>query len=95
MHFFYINFNYFQTGVNRERWDSPRSNVSQSPPSTSSEQTLPQVSNIIIWTFSHLLLYSELELAIRIRNWINPITYGAESETEIRNLYCGFLIVLL
>ena len=38
------------TGVNRERWDSPRSNVSQSPPSTSSEQTLPQVSYKYPWT---------------------------------------------
>ena len=44
------------TGVNRERWDSPRSNVSQSPPSTSSEQTLPQVSYIHVQTNSSLLL---------------------------------------
>ena len=34
----------------------------------------------------------QLGLAIRIRNRINPIIYGPES--GIRNLYCGFRIII-
>jgi len=65
------------TGVNRERWDSPRSNVSQSPPSTSSEQTLPQAvmsplqqlqTPVVTLTPFLAKLYKE-ELIGHVQNW--------------------------
>lgn len=62
---------------NRERWDSPRSNVSQSPPSTSSEQTLTQAvmsplqqlqTPVVTLTPSLAKLYKE-DLIHHVQSW--------------------------
>jgi len=65
------------TGSSRERWDSPRSNVSQSPPSTSSEQTLQQAvmsplqqlqTPVVTLTPSLAKLYKE-DLIGHVQSW--------------------------
>lgn len=61
----------------KERWDSPRSNVSQSPPSTSSEQTLTQAvvsplqqlqTTVVTLTPSLARLYKE-DLIGHVQSW--------------------------